>query len=125
MNEAEIRDRLLGEQTRLQAVKDGLVEEHALDEASGAAAGELSSYDQHPGDVGTETFEREKAMAIVERLEGELEDVKRALRRLDEGTYGTCEACGRPIPAERLEASPGARYCLEDQARLEKEARGA
>lgn len=125
MNDAEIRDRLLVEQTRLQGVRDGLVEEHALDEAPGAAVGELSSYDQHPGDAGTETFEREKAMAIVDRIEGELEDVKRALRKLDEGTYGTCEACGKPIPADRLEASPSARYCLEDQARLEKEARGA
>lgn len=125
MNEAETRERLLAEQTRLQAVKDGLVEEHALEEAPGPGAGELSSYDQHPGDSGTETFEREKALAIVERIDGELEDVKRALRKVDEGSYGICEACGRPIPPERLEASPAARYCLEDQTRLEKEARGA
>jgi RNA polymerase-binding transcription factor DksA len=49
-----------------------------------------------------------------------LEDVDRAMRMLEKGTYGICEACGRPIPAERLEVHPAARFCLEDQQNLER-----
>lgn len=52
--------------------------------------------------------------------EAGLEDVDRALRMLDKGTYGLCEACGQPIPPERLEVNPAARYCLKDQQRDER-----
>ena len=44
-----------------------------------------------------------------------LEDVERAIRMLDRGTYGICETCGEPIAPERLEAYPASRYCLADQ----------
>jgi RNA polymerase-binding transcription factor DksA len=50
----------------------------------------------------------------------ELEDVDRALRMLDKGTYGTCEACGLPISPDRLDAQPAARFCLADQRNLER-----
>ena len=49
----------------------------------------------------------------------DLEDVERALRQLDNGTYGICESCGRPISPERLDANPASRLCIEDQRRLE------
>jgi RNA polymerase-binding transcription factor DksA len=49
-----------------------------------------------------------------------LMDVDRAIRMLDAGTYGLCEACGRPIPPERLDAYPAARFCLEDQQNHER-----
>ncbi|MGH2728400.1 MAG: TraR/DksA C4-type zinc finger protein [Actinomycetota bacterium] len=49
-----------------------------------------------------------------------LEDVERATRMLEKGTYGICEACGLPIPAERLEVNPAARFCLEDQQSNER-----
>lgn len=49
-----------------------------------------------------------------------LEDIDRAMRMLDGGTYGLCEACGLPIPAERLEANPAARFCVKDQAGQER-----
>ena len=62
-------------------------------------------------------------MAILERVEAELADVEHALRRLDDGTYGTCEACGRPIDEQRLEAMPATRLCLDHQAEAEREAR--
>jgi RNA polymerase-binding transcription factor len=48
-----------------------------------------------------------------------LEDVDRALRALDNGTYGICESCGEPISPDRLDAYPASRFCLEDQRRLE------
>ena len=74
---------------------------------------ELSSNDQHQGDIGTETFEREKDFSLLEQLEAEIGDLDAALRKIDEGTYGTCEICGREIEPERLEAVPGTRTCIE------------
>jgi len=51
---------------------------------------------------------------ILEQVDAELADVERALRRLDDGTYGVCEACGEPISPARLESSPAARLCAHD-----------
>lgn len=75
--------------------------------------GELSDNDQHPADTGTETFEREKDLSILESLERELRDLESALQRVETGTYGVCEACGEAIPEPRLEAQPAARFCTE------------
>jgi DnaK suppressor protein len=74
---------------------------------------ELSSLDQHPGDIGTETFEREKDFSLLEQLEAEIDDLDTALRTVDDGTFGSCEFCGREIGAERLEAMPGTRTCID------------
>ena len=52
-------------------------------------------------------------------------DVEHALKRLDDGTYGTCEACGKPIDGGRLEAMPAARFCLDDQSTAEREIRSS
>ena len=84
---------------------------------------ELSTIDQHPGDQGTETFEREKDFSILESLEASLEDVDGALARLDGGAYGRCDVCGIEIPDERLEARPMTRYCLEHQSQTERAVR--
>jgi DnaK suppressor protein len=115
------RERLLQERDRLRGIRDALAGE-GLDESERDALSELSLADQHPADVGTEMFEREKDLSIAERIDAELADVERALKRVDEGTYGTCEACGRLITKARLEARPEARFCVEDQARAEREA---
>lgn len=80
-------------------------------------------YDQHPADTGTETFEREKDATIRGMIEGQLAEVEYSLRRLDQGAYGVCEACGQPIVEARLEAKPAARFCVQDQARMEREGR--
>jgi RNA polymerase-binding transcription factor DksA len=55
----------------------------------------------------------DEADLVLDRAEGELEDVERALRRLDEGTYATCEACGRAIGEDRLAGSPLTRRCAD------------
>lgn len=86
---------------------------------------ELSSVDQHQADIGTETFERSKDLSILDEVEAELAEIEHALQRLDEGTYGTCEACGKTIPDDRLEAMPATRFCVEDQAKAESEARAS
>ncbi|MGI8778501.1 MAG: TraR/DksA C4-type zinc finger protein [Acidimicrobiales bacterium] len=113
------RSRLEAERTRLEGVRGGLDDDHLSDQTEQDSLSELSSVDQHQADMGTETFEREKDLSILEAIESELADVEHALRRLDEGTYGTCEACGRPIDDDRLQALPAARLCRDDQARAE------
>jgi RNA polymerase-binding transcription factor DksA len=123
LDDAEARQRLEDERARLAEVRSGLSEGNGLDESEGESLAELSSIDQHQADLGTETFEREKDLAILESIEAELADVEHALRRLDEGTYGICEACGRPIDEERLEAIPAARLCRDDQQRAEQDVR--
>jgi RNA polymerase-binding transcription factor DksA len=75
--------------------------------------------------MGTETFEREKDLSILEQVEAELGDIEHAIRRLDDGTYGTCEVCGRPIDDARLEALPATRLCLDHQAEAERDVRVA
>jgi DnaK suppressor protein len=117
------RQRLAAEKERLAGVRSTFDDEHLGEESESESTGELSSYDQHQADMGTETFEREKDLSILEQVEAELADIDHALRRLDEGTYGTCEIDGKPIPEERLEAMPAARLCLEHQAEAEREVR--
>ena len=97
--------------------------EHLTTESESDSVSELSGHAQHQADLGTETFNRERDLSILEHIEAELSDVEHALHRLDDGTYGSCEACGRPISADRLEAMPAARFCLDDQALAERETR--
>jgi DnaK suppressor protein len=120
MDKARISKRLEEERTRLQGIRDDLQREQ--DEASTETAGELSSFDQHPGDIGTETFEKERNVSLLEQVENELVEVEAAFQRLERDTYGICQACGRPIGDERLEAMPATRFCVDDQAKAEREA---
>ena len=120
MKKATARKRLEEERTRLEGIRDNLRREQ--EEATSDTGGELSSFDQHPGDSGTETFEMAKNVSLLEQVEDELSEIEAAFQRLERGTYGTCQACGRPIGDERLEAMPAARYCVEDQAKAEREA---
>jgi DnaK suppressor protein len=77
----------------------------------------------HVADAGSEVFERSRDLSIVQDLDAQLVDVEHAFARIENGTYGTCEACGRPIGAERLDARPAARFCLDDQRTAEREVR--
>ena len=120
MDKATARRRLEEERERLQGIADDLQRER--DESSSDTGGELSSFDQHPGDSGTETFEMEKNVSLREQVDDELQEVEAAFQRLERGTYGTCQACGRPIGDERLEAMPATRFCIEDQAKAERQA---
>ena len=116
------RQRLEAERARLQEMRAGFDDEHLTDESENESVSELSSIDQHQADIGTETFEREKDLSILEQIDSELGDVEWALKRLDDGTYGTCEVDGKPIPEERLEAMPAARLCKEHQVEAERQA---
>jgi RNA polymerase-binding transcription factor DksA len=122
MDADEARRRLEAERARLTEVRAEFDVDHLTEESESESLSELSSVDQHQADVGTETFEREKDISILEQVDAELTDVDYALRRLDDGTYGQCDFDGRPIPEERLEAQPAARFCVQHQAEAEREA---
>jgi RNA polymerase-binding transcription factor DksA len=120
-----IRKRLEHERNRLQRLLKAFAREEVETASEAESYSELSSYDQHPADMGSETFERTKDLSIIAQVEAELDDVERAFRRLESGTYGICEACGKVIEEARLEAIPTARFCVSDQARAEREAAGS
>ena len=119
MERDEARELLEDEQRRLQNLRTGFDEENIHTESEDESVGQLSHLDQHPADQASETFEREKDFSILEQVEAELADVERALKRLDDGTYGTCEACGTAIADERLEAMPATRFCVQHQQQAE------
>jgi RNA polymerase-binding transcription factor DksA len=119
MDADHAREHLTAEQERLARLQAGFDAEHLHTESGDDSTGELSHLDQHAADVASDTFEREKDFSILEQVEAELADVERALTRLDDGTYGTCEACGGAIGDARLEAQPAARFCLTHQSAAE------
>jgi RNA polymerase-binding transcription factor DksA len=120
--EDEARARLEEERARLEGLHGSITEQTSAAQDDGSTIGELSAVDQHPADVGTETFERSKDVSILQQVERQLRDVDRAITRLDAGEYGGCEACGKPIDPRRLEARPATRFCIDDQQRAEREA---
>jgi RNA polymerase-binding protein DksA len=81
--------------------------------------GDLGSggVDNHLGDTATATFDRELEQGLEEGAEQTLRDVEAALKRIEDGTYGICEVCGKPIGEDRLRAIPWARLCIDDQRR--------
>jgi YteA family regulatory protein len=84
-----------------------------LDTGQSDSVGELSAYDNHPADMGTELIERERNMAIDDHAGSEMEKIDSALQAVEEGTYGICKTCGKEIPFERLEAVPSTLYCVD------------
>ena len=122
MDTDRARKLLLAEKERLEVALQSPDMASVADSPLTDSTSELTDVDQHPADMGTETFEREKNYSIRIRLEGELGDVERALKRLEQGNiYGLCEICGKPIPDNRLEALPGTRYCVEHAREVERQ----
>jgi DnaK suppressor protein len=119
MRSDKARRRLEQERERLRELLDSPAVTQ-LQTNQQESSGDLSSFDQHPGDAGSDTVEREQALAIAEHTEAALARVEDALERLDRGEYGTCARCGVKIPDERLEARPESLYCLEHQVELER-----
>ena len=81
---------------------------------------ELSAYDQHPADIASEVFERSKDMSLREDAQIKLNAIDHAFKRMNEGTYGKCDMCGREIPVERLEAIPYTTQCVNCHNRYEE-----
>ena len=77
------------------------------------AAGDLSSMPIHMADLGSDNYEKEFTLGLIEGERELLREIDAALGRIQDGTYGVCEATGRPISKARLKARPWARYCYE------------
>ncbi len=109
LNEERVRERemldIIGEELQGEGQKDAL--------------SELSVYDNHPADIGTDTFERSKDIGLRDRGQVRLTKIDSALARIAEGTYGTCDHCGAEIPEERLEAVPEAVLCIDCQEKID------
>lgn len=93
------------------------INENEINNQGGNYMAELSNYDNHPADMGTEVYMTGLNKALSEHQEYLLEQIKNAMEKIDKGIYGICEICGRKIDEERLEAIPYARLCLECEER--------
>jgi RNA polymerase-binding protein DksA len=97
---------------------------HLADEAlrrqDGQASGNLSNMPIHMADLGSDSFEQEFTLSLLENEEQLLEEVNAALDRIDRGVFGRCEECGGPIPKVRLNAVPYTRYCVDCARKLEQ-----
>lgn len=78
----------------------------------GSDAGDLSSLPLHIADQGTDNFEQEITLGLMENESDELQEIEEALQRIKEGRFGMCENCEKPIPKTRLKAIPYARFCV-------------
>lgn len=86
--------------------------ENGLKESLSDSIAEFSTYDNHPADVGPETFERSKDMALRENFKRVLEDIEAALERVEQGNYGRCATCGEDIERARLQVLPQSTLCV-------------
>src|SRR5947209_551098 len=114
MTEAEIetyRQRLLSMAGRLQGDVSSLTDE-ALRKVGGEASGSLSNTPLHLADLGTDNWEQELSLSLLETEEQRLEEIAAALDRIGQGTYGRCRECGGEVPRARLDAVPYTRYCV-------------
>lgn len=108
--EKQYRRRLEEERGRLRSEIDGMSDLRAQSEDPTL---DVESYSNHPANVGSETYEMEKNLGLLDNLRRQLEATEVAMGRLEEGTYGVCSNCGRPIDPERLEALPQAALCID------------
>jgi RNA polymerase-binding protein DksA len=99
---ATARERAAARLASLQREFDGIVE----------AARGAGTDDEHDPEGATLAFERQHVAALAQAAREHLADVDAALARLADGSYGTCQTCGRPIGEERLAARPAARTCI-------------
>ncbi|HUS72754.1 MAG TPA: TraR/DksA C4-type zinc finger protein [Sedimentisphaerales bacterium] len=94
--------------------------DEALKQSRLDASGDLSSMPIHMADIGTDNYEQEFALELMDSERKLLNEIDSALQRIEAGTYGICEGTGKPIPKARLEAQPWARYCVEYARMLEQ-----
>lgn len=96
------------------------IEGEALKKSRMDASGDLSSMPIHMADIGTDNYEQEFALGLMDSERKLLREIDEALERIEKKTYGTCLGTGKPIPKARLEAQPWAKYCVEYARMLEQ-----
>lgn len=110
----DLNDRLRGNVDRMT--------DEALRRNQGEASTNLSNVPLHMADVGTENYDQEFTLGLIENEQETLKLIDEALGRVDDGTYGICAECDQPIAKARLEALPYTRYCIECARKLENTA---
>lgn len=95
------------------------LEDETFHGLGGESGGGLSNVPLHLADLGNATTEEETGLTLLEQQERLLMECNAALARIDAGTFGSCEECGRPIAPGRLEAIPYARWCVACARRME------
>ena len=108
-----IRSRLRGD---VHAMADA-----ALNKTRAEASGDLSLMPIHMADVGTDNYEQEFTLSLMQTEEGVLELVESALERIEDGGYGNCMECQGRIPKTRLTAIPYTPYCVKCAGKIEKD----
>ena len=108
----EKRHEIVGDVTEMQ---DEALKKSRLD-----ASGDLSSMPIHMADIGTDNYEQEFALGLLDSERKILREIDEALERIEQGTYGICIATGKSIAIARLEAKPWAKYCVEYARKLEE-----
>ena len=112
----DLRSRLESEREELNAQLT-TIEDQAFAATQSDISGDVG-VDDESADVGTATFEREKELSIEQNVRDLIQKIDRALKRIDDGTYGICERCGKPIEKARIKALPYVDLCIKDaQAR--------
>lgn len=112
---------LVRQRQRLLELKDTL-----LDSMRGVARDNLhagsdtSAFGMHQADAGSDAYDRDFALSMLSKEQGSLYEIDEALKRIEDGSYGVCDICEKPIRHDRLEALPFTRYTVECQAELEK-----
>ena len=106
------RQTLMNLRARLRGDLDQMTDE-ALRRGQPDSSGNLSNVPLHMADVGTENYDQEFTLSLIENEQETLDQIQEALVRVEKGTFGTCENCGQPIAKPRLQAIPYARYCIE------------
>ena len=96
------------------------IEDEALKKSRVDATGDLSSMPIHMADIGTDNYEQEFALGLMDSERKLLQEIDDALQRIAQKTYGICETTAKPIAKARLEAKPWARYCVEYARMLEQ-----
>ena len=110
------RSRLESEREELNAQLT-TIEDQAFAATQSDISGDVG-VDDESADAGTATFEREKELSIEQNVRDLIQKIDRALKRIDDGTYGICERCGKPIEKARIKALPYVDLCIKDaQAR--------
>ena len=107
-----LRDRLNGDVTHLA--------DEALRSTGGEASGSLSNAPLHMADLGTDNFEQEFTLSLLQNQEQALDEIREALGRIDRGTFGECEECHQPVPKARLQALPYTRHCVACARKLQQ-----
>jgi DnaK suppressor protein len=92
---------------------------------SRAEGSEASAFGMHQADAGSDAYDRDFALSLLSQEQDALYEIDQALKRIELGTYGTCEMSGKPIPRARLEAIPFARFTVECQSQLEKQSKAS